>query len=67
MAFPNLSRGSGGVESRVRLVVKPIESLELLAARMQSIDKFLSIGMKMAGKRVEIDEPLHAVKFVNVG
>ena len=66
MAFPNLSRGSGGVESRVRHVVKSIELLELLATRMQSGDKDLNVRMKMARKRVEIDELLHAFKFVNV-
>ena len=47
-------------------MVKPIELLELLAAHMQSIDKTLNVGMKMAGKRVEIDELLHGFEFVNV-
>ena len=66
MTFSNLSRGSGVVESRIRHMVKSIELLEFLATRMQSIDKVLNVRMKMAGKRVEMHELLHAFKFANV-
>lgn len=47
-------------------MVKSIELLEFLATRMQSIDKVLNVRMKMAGKRVEMHELLHAFKFANV-
>ena len=66
VAFADLARGSGGVESRVRHVVKPIELLEHLAARMKSVDKVRYVGMKMAGESVEVDELLHALEFINV-
>ncbi len=47
-------------------MVKAVELLIFLAACMQSIDQFLNVRMKMAWKRIEIEELLHAFIFVNV-
>lgn len=43
-------------------MMKSIELLKPVAARVQSFHKVLDVGMKVAGERIEIDELLYAVK-----
>ena len=43
-------------------MMESIELLELVTARVYSIDKVLDVRIKMAGDRIEIDEPFYAAK-----